>query len=143
MAEKRILFDKYEFPKIKGLEYLVNEQVPISDYLFVNEPNDSFSMCFEKDFPIFEIPENLERDYCVFELKRPNRIIKFFCPEKHENLDTAVWYFYVKLLDEKGGIHSLPGQVRVTLDGSGIFKIKGKATFIEILEQVKLNNTMN
>lgn len=138
MTDKRILFGKFEFPVEKGLEYLVNENLPETDFLLINEPSDSFSITFEKDFPIFSVPENSDRDYLLFELKRPNRLIKFFCPERRENLDTAVWYFYVELYDESGEVHTLPGQVRVEFEGDFIRQVKGKPKFIELLEGVKL-----
>ena len=138
MTEKRILFGKFEFPVEKGLEYLVNENIPETDFLLINEPSESFSMMFEKDFPIFTVPENSDRPYCLFEMKRPGRVIKFFCPERHKNLDTAVWYFYMELYDESGEAHTLPGQVRVEFDGDMIRQTKGKPKFIELLEGVKL-----
>ena len=141
MAEKTISFGKFLFPVERGLEYLVNEQLPETDFLLINEPGDAFSMTFEKDFPIFTVPDNTERDYCLFELKRRERTIRFFCPERRENLDTAVWYFYVELLDGKGEVHTLPGQVRVEFDGTGIRKARGKPKFVELLEHVKLGAT--
>ena len=138
MTEKRILFGKFEFPMEKGLEYLVNENLPETDFILINEPSDSFSMTFEKDFPIFTVPKNSDRDYFLFEQKRKDRVIKFFCPEKHENLDSAVWYFCMELYDESGEVHTLPGQVRVEFDGDILRQAKGKPKFIELLEQVKL-----
>ena len=138
MTEKRILFGKFEFPMEKGLEYLVNENLPETDFILINEPSDSFSMTFEKDFPIFTVPENSERNYLLFELKRDGRLIKFFCPEKHKNLDSAVWYFYMDMVDENGETHTLPGQVRVEFDGDCLRRVKGKPKFIEVLEGVKL-----
>ena len=138
MTEKRIIFGKFEFPVEKGLEYLVNENLPETDFLLINEPHDVFSMIFEKDFPIFTVPKNSERDYFLFEQKRQDRVIRFFCPEKHENLDSAVWYFYMELYDENGEAHTLPGQVRVEFDGNILRQIKGKPNFIELLEGVKL-----
>ena len=139
MTDKRILFGDFEFPRTNGLKYLLNEELLVTDYLFVNEPHDSFSMYFENGFPIFTVPENSERPYCLFEMKRSDRIIKFFCPEKHKNLDMVVWYFYVELFDEQGVAHGLPGQVRVEFEGGCIRMAKQKPKFIEILEQVKLN----
>ena len=138
MIEKRILFDGFEFPIIKGLEYLINENVSETDFLWINGPSTDFSLMFEKDFPIFTVPENCDRDYLLFELKRTGRVIKFFCPEKHEKLDTAVWYFCMELYDERGEAHTLPGQVRVEFDGNCIRHAKGKPKFIELLEGVKL-----
>ena len=138
MTEKRILFGEFEFPVEKGLEYLINENVPETDFLLVNEPHDTFSMTFEKDFPIFTVPKNSDRDYFLFEQKRKDRVIKFFCPEKHENLDSAVWYFCMELYDERGEAHTLPGQVRVEFDGNILRQARGKPKFIELLEQVKL-----
>ena len=138
MTEKRILFGKFEFPMEKGLEYLVNENLPETDFILINEPSDSFSMTFEKDFPIFTVPKNSDRDYFLFEQKRKDRVIKFFCPEKHENLDSAVWYFCMELYDESGEVHTLPGQVRVEFDGDILRQAKGKPKFIEVLERIKL-----
>ena len=138
MTEKRILFGEFEFPVEKGFEYLINENVPETDFLLINEPHDTFSMTFEKDFPIFTVPKNSDRDYFLFEQKRKDRVIKFFCPEKHENLDSAVWYFCMELYDERGEAHTLPGQVRVEFDGNILRQTKGKPKFIELLEGVKL-----
>lgn len=143
MSEKRILFGKFEFPVEKGLEYLVNENLPETDFLCINEPHDTFSIMFEKDFPIFTVPKNSDRDYLLFELKQSDRAIKFFCPEKHKNLDSAVWYFYMELFDESGEAHTLPGQVRVEFDGNILRQVKGKPQFIEVLEQVKLTSTVS
>ena len=138
MTDKRILFGEFEFPVEKGLEYLINENVPETDFLLVNEPHDTFSMTFEKDFPIFTVPKNSDRDYFLFEQKRKDRVIKFFCPEKHENLDSAVWYFCMELYDERGEAHTLPGQVTVEFDGNILRQARGKPKFNELLEQVKL-----
>ena len=138
MSEKSITFGRFEFPMEKGLEYLINENVPETDFLLINEPHDTFSMTFEKDFPIFTVPQNSDQDYFLFEQKRKDRVIKFFCPEKHANLDSAVWYFCIELYDESGEAHTLPGQVRVEFDGNILRQAKGKPKFIELLEQVKL-----
>ena len=143
MTEKQIHFGKFEFAKEKGLEYLVNENIPETDFLLINEPNESFSLMFEKDFPVFTVPQNSDRPYCLFELKRHDRVIKFFCPERHKNLDSVVWYFYVEVFDENGVAHGLPGQVRVGMSESCIRKAKGKPKFVDILEQVKLKTAIS
>ena len=143
MSGKSITFGRFEFPMEKGLEYLVNENVPETDFLLINEPSDSFSMTFEKDFPIFTVPEKSDKDYLLFELKRSNRTIRFFCPEKHKNLNSAVWYFYMDMLDENGETHTLPGQVRVEFDGDSIRQsARGKPKFIEVLEQITLRKAI-
>ena len=138
MSEKSVCFGEFEFQRERGIEYLINDKVPKTDFLLINGAGDSFSMTFEKDFPIFTVPERTDRDYCLFELKRKDRVIRFFCPEKRENLDTAVWYFYAELYDEKGEAHILPGQVRVEFDGDILRERKSKPKFIELLEGVKL-----
>ena len=139
MTNKRILFGDFEFPRTNGLKYLLNEELLVTDYLFVNESHDSFSMYFENGFPIFTVPENSERPYCLFEMKRSDRMIKFFCPEKHPNLDSVVWYFYVEVFDEQGVAHGLPGQVRVGMRDFRSELAKGKPKFIEVLENITLN----
>ena len=138
MTEKRIIFDEFEFPIKKGFQYLVNEKIPKTDFLIINDRGDNFSLSFEKGFPIFTVPDNSDRDYCLFEIKRSDRRIKFYCPEKRANLSTAVWYFYVDVFDDKGVAHTLPGQVRVTLDGVGIQQTKGHQKFLGLLEGIRL-----
>ena len=101
------------------MEYLLNEEQLVTDYLFVNEPHEKFSMYFEDGFPIFKVPEGSDRPYFLFEMKSPGRMIKFFCPERHKNLDTAVWYFYVEVLDEKGVAHGLPDRSESACATSG------------------------
>ena len=141
MTEKRILFGKFEFPVEKGFDYVINENVPETDFLLINEQHDAFLLMFEKDFPIFTVPKNSDQPYCLFEMKRPGRVIKFFCPERHKNLDSVVWYFYVELFDEQGVAHGLPGQVRVEYENGCIKMAKPKPKFIEILERVRLKET--
>ena len=143
MTTRHIQFDKFQFPVMKGLEYLVNESVPETDFLLINEPDESFSMTFEKGFPVFTVPERSDRDHLTFELKRQGRIIRFFCPERRENLDTAVWYFCLDILDETGETHSLPGQVRVEFSGDCLRGPRGKPRFIEVLESIELKKTNN
>ena len=46
VLEKRVLFEDFEFPVVKGLEYLMDEENPKTDYLFINEPSEKFSMYF-------------------------------------------------------------------------------------------------
>ena len=141
MTEKRILFDEFEFQRIRGLKYLLDEEKNVTDYLLINGPHERFSLCFENNFPVFKVPEGRDRPYFLFEMKSPGRMIKFFCPERHKNLDTAVWYFYVEVLDENGVAHGLPGQVRVGMRDFQSELAKGKPKFIEVLENITLNTT--
>ena len=135
-----VLFDEFEFPKIKGFEYLTDDKPLNSDYMFINELNEGFSIYFEKDFPVFNIPKNSSRNYCFFELKRENKNIKFFCPERQKNINSSVWYFYLEIIDEKGKVHVLPGQVRVIFEGENMFQVKGVPKFIDVLENIKIYN---
>lgn len=66
MKKRVIFFDKFEFPVMKGLDYLYDKAKPITDYLFINQPNDGFSMYFEEDFPKFAVPkEKTDREYVL------------------------------------------------------------------------------
>ena len=142
MTDKPILFGDFEFPRTSGLEYLLNDEQLVTDYLFVNEPHEKFSIYFENEFPVFKIPENSECSYCLFEIRKPGRKIKFFCPEKHKHLDTAVWYFYMEMFDHNGVAHGLPGQVRIGIRDLKSELAKGKPKFIEILENITLNTSV-
>jgi len=87
----------------------------------------------------FSVPkEKTDREYLLLEFTKPTRKITFFCPEKHKNLDTVVWYFYMELFDDNGNVHILPGQVRVIADEPRLWQGENKPQFLKILEQVKL-----
>ena len=47
MTEKRILFGKFEFPVEKGFDYVINENVPETDFLLINEQHDAFLLMFD------------------------------------------------------------------------------------------------
>ncbi|MBQ2377463.1 MAG: hypothetical protein II297_03570 [Clostridia bacterium] len=138
MTDERITFGDFEFPRTAGLEYLTNENLLPTDYLFVNEPRDSFSMYFEDGFPLFQPPEKSEDPYWLFEVNRPDRKIRFFCPEKSGNAKTAIWYFCLEMLDGEGVLHLLPGQIRVELNWLRLGISSQKPKFIEVLENVRL-----
>lgn len=140
MHEKRVLFDRFEFPVIKGLDYLLNEESQASDYLFINEPHDKFSMYFEVGQKPFSLSETAteNKDYCLLELNRKNRKICFYCPERVSNRESVMWYFYVELFDENGVSHCLPGQIRLAYSRGCLRIAEERTQFIEVLEQVRL-----
>ena len=68
MLERRVLFDSFEFPVIRGLDYLMDEENPTTDYLFINEPHEKFSMYFERGQKPFEVTDKnaTDKEYCLF-----------------------------------------------------------------------------
>ena len=144
MVQGKVLFDRFEFPVIRGLDYLMDEENPSTDYLFINEPRERFSMYFERGQKPFEVTENgaADKEYCLFKMKRPDRTIHFYCPERMPDRESVMWYFYVEIFDGKGNAHVLPGQVRVVLADGCLRMPNGKTKFIEILENVKLNEAV-
>jgi len=141
MVHGKILFDSFAFPVIRGLDYLMDEENPTTDYLFINEPHERFSMYFERGQKPFEVSDGdtAEKEYCLFRMKRPNRIIHFYCPERMPDRESVMWYFYVEIFDGKGNTHVLPGQIRVVLADSCMRLAEGRERFIEILETVQIN----
>ena len=139
MLEKHIRFGRFSIPRLNGLKYLQNEETSETDYLFVNEPRGEFSMYFEKNFPRFSVPDQSDRDYCLFQIKRTNKTIHLFCPERHRRLRSVVWYFSVELFGEDGERYCLPGQVRVNTESRKAQEIKHQTTLLSILEQIQLH----
>ena len=137
MTDKRILFGKFEIPRLHGLKYLLNEEKLATDFLFVNEPHGRFSIYFEEGFPRFRIPDQAEREYRLYEQRRQNRRISFFCPERPKNPGSVIWYFYIELLDSQGVTHELPGQIRIR-SRHVHFPPTESPGFIDVLEQIKL-----
>ena len=93
------------------------------------------------DWTKFTVPENSNRENCLFEIRRKGKKISFFCPERHKNLKSEVWYSYVELFDENSRVHELPGQVRVDTNDPCIRLMGGKPRFIEVLENITLNTS--
>ena len=145
MLHDKVLFDSFEFPVIRGLDYLMDEENPTTDYLFINEPHEKFSMYFERGQKPFEVTDKgaTDKEYCLFQFKRPNRTIHFYCPERMPDRESVMWYFYVEIFDENGNPHVLPGQMRVVLADGCLRMAGGKTQFIEILENVQLTETKN
>ena len=143
MLHDKVLFDSFEFPVIRGLDYLMDEENPTTDYLFINEPHEKFSMYFERGQKPFEVTDKgaTDKEYCLFQFKRPNRTIHFYCPERMPDRESVMWYFYVEIFDENGNPHVLPGQMRVVLADGCLRMAGGKTQFIEILENVQLTET--
>jgi hypothetical protein len=139
------MFDTFEFPRVSGLDYLMDEENPTTDYLFINEPHDRFSMYFERGQKPFELADDgaTDKEYCLFQMKRPNRTIHFYCPERMPDRESVMWYFYVEIFDENGNPHVLPGQMRVVLADGCLRMAGGKTQFIEILENVQLTEAKN
>ena len=142
VLRKRVMFDTFEIPWVRGLDYLMDEENPTTDYLFINEPHDRFSMYFERGQKPFEVTNKgaADREYCLFQIKKANRTIHFYCPERILDRESVMWYFYVEITDEEGNVHVLPGQVRVVLATGSPLLTDETEKFIEILEQVKLTD---
>lgn len=140
MTEKTILFDRFAFPRLRGLRYLCDECAASAEYLFVNDPLDRFSLYFEQGMTCFSLPEEGEGEtaYALTELVRPDRHIRLYCPACAPHLDSAMWYFSVELTDRKGNIACLPGQVRVSKAASPLLLSPDKPRFLEVLETVAL-----
>ena len=139
MTRKRVKLGEFEVPIPKG-HHRITDRDETTDYLFINGPHETFSMYFERGQKPFEIKDRAEKDgeYCLFQMKRPNRTIHFYCPERLPDRESVMWYFYVEIFDEKGKVHVLPGQIRVVHAGGCLRMADGKTKFIEILENVQL-----
>lgn len=142
VLDERVFLGNFEFPIIKGLIYLKDEEKENTDFLFVNDSNDEFSMYFENGMEKFTVPKDnaMKRNYCLFEMKRADRKIYFFCPERNPSLDSVMWYFYIEIFNEDGDVLTLPGQIRVSVNSRCIKAMVGKSKFLEVLEKIKVLN---
>lgn len=140
MVREKIIFDRFEIPVLKGLNYLLDETKPTTDYLFINEPHEKFSMYFESGQKPFEISDRAIKngDYCLLEMKRQNKSLHFYCPERLIGKGAVMWYFYVQFFAEDGGLFVLPGQIRVVMPDGCFRYADGKAKFIEVLDNIKV-----
>ncbi len=143
MRERYIRFGRFLIPRLNEFKYLQSEECTDNDFLFVNEPHGAFSIYFEEGFPRFLVPDRSDRDYCLLEVKRPNKMIRLFCPARHRRLCSVIWYFYVELFDENGEQYCLPGQMCVNTEDNIEREIKHQTVLLTVLEQIQLYQEPN
>ena len=141
MVRHIVLFDRFEIPVRRGLDYLMDEENQATDYLFINEPHGKFSMYFERGQKPFEVTDRstADHEYCLFQMRRPDRTIHFYCPERLPDRESVMWYFYVEIFDENRNAYILPGQIRLVPAHGCLRMADQKTQFIEVLEQVRLS----
>ena len=135
---KRVLFNEFDVPIPRGHTRITDKDAT-TDYLFINAPNEIYTVCFDSGMPIYD-RNTLEdcSEFSSMELKLSDRKLSFFCPFKVGAKPSTLWYFNIEFEDENGNVRILPGQVIMKYDEVYRKAINGKLPFIDVLEQIKL-----
>lgn len=145
MIKKRVMFNEFEVPKIKGHQQ-INDKDATTDYLFINAPRDIYTVYFDSSMPIFgkNVFDGCEESSSL-ELNMQDRKICFYCPTRTKGRKDALWYFNIEFLGEKDTAFILPGQILVKSDEVYRKTVCGKLPFVEILEKIilKTNTAAN
>lgn len=137
-VRKRVLFNEFDVPIPRGHTRITDKDAT-TDYLFINAPNEIYTVCFDSGMPIYD-RNTLEdcSEFSSMELKLSDRKLSFFCPFKVGAKPSTLWYFNIEFEDENGNVRILPGQVIMKYDEVYRKAINGKLPFIDVLEQIKL-----
>ena len=144
MIKKRVMFNEFEVPIIKGHQQIIDKDVT-TDYFFINAPRDIYTVYFDSSMPIFDknVFDGCEESSSL-EINMQDRKICFYCPTRTKGRKDALWYFNIEFLSKNGEVLFLPGQILVNSDEVYRKTVGGKLPFVEILEKIKLKtNTDN
>lgn len=137
MARRRVLFDEFEVLIPKGHRQIVDKD-ETTDYLFVNAPDESYTVYFDSGMPMYEQSIlNGCAESSMMELKLSDRKINFYCLSKFGYRKKALWYFNIEFSGERETL-ILPGQIMMHSDEVYRKTPNGMLPFIEILEGIKL-----
>ena len=141
MIKKRVMFNEFEVPIIKGHQQITDKD-ETTDYLFINAPRDIYTVYFDSSMPIFgkNVFDGCEESSCI-EINMTDRKICFYCPTRTKGRKDALWYFIIEFVGENGEALFLPGQILVNSDEVYRKTVGGKLPFVEILEKIKLKST--
>ena len=145
MIKKRVMFNEFEVPKIKGHKQITDKDAT-TDYLFINAPRDIYVLYFDSVMPIYgqSVLDGCEESSSL-ELKMIDRKIRFYCPTRTKGRKDGLWYFNVEFAGKDGELLILPGQILVKSDEVYRKTVCGKLPFVEILEKIilKTNTAAN
>lgn len=139
MEKIRLKFNEFNIPIPKGHKQIIDKD-ETSDYLFINAPNDIYTVYFHSSMPLYE--ENILNSYnegSTLEIKLNDRKIVFFCPSLSGKRKDGLWFFTIEFFTNNNEVYILPGQILLNSDEVYHKTIEGKLPFVKILEEIKLN----
>ena len=140
MVKKRLKFNEFNVPIPKGHKRIIDKDEN-TEYLFINAPNDIYTVYFHSGMPIYEENIlNMHNEGSMLEIKLNDRKIMFFCPTLSRNRQDGLWFFSIEFLINDNVVFVLPGQILLNSDDVYRKTVEGKLPFVKILEDIQINN---
>ena len=139
MVKKRLKFNEFNVPIPKGHKQIIDKD-ETTDYLFINAPNDIYTVYFHSSMPLYE--ENILNSYnegSTLTIKLNDRKIVFFCPSLPGKRKDGLWFFSIEFFTNNNEVFILPGQILLNSDEVYHKTVEGKLPFVKILEEITLN----
>lgn len=140
MVKIRLKFNEFNIPIPKGHKQIIDKD-ETTDYLFINAPNDIYTVYFNSSMPLYE--ENILNSYnegSTLEIKLNDRKIVFFCPSLSGKRKDGLWFFSIEFFTNNNNeVFILPGQILLNSDEVYHKTVEGKLPFVKILEEITLN----
>lgn len=143
LVKKRLKFNEFYVPIPKGHKQIIDKD-DSADYLFINAPNDIYTVYFNSAMPLYE--ENILTAYeegSSLEIKLHDRKIVFYCPSLSGKRSDGLWFFSIEFFTQNNMVFTLPGQILLNSDKVYRKTIGGKLPFMNILEKITLKLDTN
>ena len=111
LQKKKIPFEKYLIPVLPHLQYEKDGNVQDGEVLFIADRSGSFTISFETGMACFDLLEHIQSGYHDMNLFKENKRLHICYPRQKKHLQTHMGYFHYELIDAKGRMHILPGQI--------------------------------
>ena len=139
MVKKRLKFNEFNVPIPKWHKRIIDKDEN-TEYLFINAPNDIYTVYFHSGMPIYEENIlNMHNEGSMLEIKLSDRKIMFFCPTLPGNRKDGLWFFSVEFFINDNEVFVLPGQILLNSDDVYRKTVEGKLPFVKILEDIQIN----
>lgn len=137
MQKRRISFEEFDIPEIKGYEKIIDKDENTL-YLFLKSPKNKYTLYFDSGMPIYDKSIlNGCKEGGAMEFILADRKILLYCPTKLGD-DEGLCFFNVEFMSDKEEALILPGQI--IFNSGQVFQnvVDKKYSFINLLERIKL-----
>ena len=113
--EKRVFFEDYSFPVLPDLVYEKNGDGHCGQSLFINDPEERFTISFESGMQCIDMRILADFGYGFHsaEINYQHLKLHLCYPVGDSGIRASMGYFHVEIPDGNGNVHVLPGQMRI------------------------------
>ncbi len=138
LQKKKILFEKYLIPVLPHLRYEKDGSEQDGEVLFIMDHAGFFTISFETGMSCLDLLEHEKGEYHDMNLFKENKRLHICYPQQKKHLQMHMGYFHYELIDAKGRLHILPGQIGIDSPHKYEISLKAMSVLQDILFGLQL-----